>query len=80
MNKIKTKTLIPILTLLIAITVSLFCNITQAEAQCNIIWWGTQSGYAPTSEYEIGSTINGKTFEDVTQAAPISQRQTSLSL
>jgi hypothetical protein len=35
---------------LIAITFFLFFNINQAKAQCNIIWWGEESGYAPTLE------------------------------
>ena len=38
---------------LIAITFFLFLNINQAKAQCNIIWWGDESGYTPTFEYEV---------------------------
>ena len=45
------KTLISIFSLIIVITLFLFCNTTQANAQCNIIWWGEMSGSVPTTEY-----------------------------
>jgi hypothetical protein len=35
---------------LITITFFLFSNITQAKAQCNIVWWGVESGYVPTNQ------------------------------
>ena len=39
---------------LIAITFFLFSNLNQVKAQqCNIIWWGQESGYIPTFEYEV---------------------------
>jgi hypothetical protein len=50
---------------LIAITFSLFSKITQAETQCNIIWWGDESGYIPTFEYEITKTATSEAFSGI---------------
>jgi hypothetical protein len=36
--------------LLIAITFVIFCNISQTDAQCNILWWGEESGSVPINE------------------------------
>ena len=35
---------------LIAVMLLLFSGTTQAKAQCTIVWWGDESGYAPTEE------------------------------
>ena len=43
---------------LMAITFLLFSNIGQAIAQCNIIWWGDKSGYAPTEKVSATATLD----------------------
>jgi hypothetical protein len=66
---VEKKTFSPTIILLIAITVSLFSNITQAKAQCNIIWWGTESGYAPTLEYEATETATSEALNAISGVA-----------
>ena len=36
--------------LFMLVSILLTVSIPQANAQCNIIWWGEESGYAPTLE------------------------------
>jgi hypothetical protein len=59
------KTLIFVFSLIIIITFFLFCNITQANAQCNIIWWGEESGYSPTLEGEVTETATSEAFSAI---------------
>ena len=46
----KEKTVSTTIILLIAIMFVLLCNISQADAQCNIVWWGEESGSVPINE------------------------------
>jgi hypothetical protein len=47
---------------LITITFFLFSNITQAKAQCNIVWWGGMSGSVPTNETSPTETATFEAF------------------
>ena len=63
---------------LIAITFFLFFNISQSNAQCNIIWWGGMSGYAPTNETSPTETATFEAFVAIFGIEPDECRSASL--
>jgi hypothetical protein len=55
---------------LLAVTFVLFCNISQAKAQCNIVWWGEESGSVPTDETYASETATFEAFTAIFGFAP----------
>jgi hypothetical protein len=55
---------------LLAITFVLFCNISQVKAQCNIVWWGVESGSVPTDETLVTETATSEAFNAIFGFAP----------
>ncbi len=50
---------------LIAVMLLLFSDTTQAKAQCNIVWWGDESGYAPTDETSRTELATSQAFSAI---------------
>lgn len=55
---------------LIAVMLLLFSGTSQAKVKCNIVWWGDESGYAPTEEKSVTETATYEAYVAVFETIP----------